>query len=130
MHHCISLKVRKSRKDFFKITFPPKNEPTNSTLLVWNLWSTCFRSVFWRKLKTPKRHFEIIWPLAGPVSSLKTFLQLCRPAQYHKEALSKLKDNEIELILSQFAAVYYTYFCTMYWYQSFKSYMATKSIKS
>ena len=22
--------------------------------------------VFWRKLKTPKRHFEIVWPLAVP----------------------------------------------------------------
>ena len=23
-----------------------------------------FLSIFWRKLKTPKRHFEIIWPLS------------------------------------------------------------------
>ena len=47
--------------------FPPKNERTNSTLLLWNLRSTCFRSFFWRKLKTPKRHFEIIWPLMSKV---------------------------------------------------------------
>ena len=41
-------------------TFPPKNEETNSILLLWDLFSL----VFWRKLKTPKRDFEIIWPLA------------------------------------------------------------------
>ena len=28
------LKVRQSRNDFFKPTFPPKNERTNSTLLL------------------------------------------------------------------------------------------------
>ena len=35
----------------------------NSTLLLWNFRLTCFHSFFWRKLKTPKRHFEINWPL-------------------------------------------------------------------
>ena len=25
-----------------------------------------FLFVFWKKLKTPKGHFEIIWPIAGP----------------------------------------------------------------
>ena len=48
------LKVRKSQNDFFKQTFPPKNERTNSTLLQWNLRSTCFRSFFggnWRHQK-------------------------------------------------------------------------------
>ena len=28
-------------------------------------WVDLFSFVFWRKLKTPKRHFEINWPLAG-----------------------------------------------------------------
>ena len=45
------LKVRKSRNDFFKKTFPPKYELMNSTLLLWNLKLTCFRSFFggnWR----------------------------------------------------------------------------------
>ena len=35
--------------------FPPKNERTNSTLLLWNLRSTCFRSFFggnWRHQNT------------------------------------------------------------------------------
>ena len=53
------LKVRQNRNDFFKPTFPSKNEQTNSILLLWNL----FLFVFWRKLKTPKRRFEINWPL-------------------------------------------------------------------
>ena len=37
----------------------PKNEQMNLFLLVWDVFSF----VFWRKLKTPKKHFEIIWPL-------------------------------------------------------------------
>ena len=41
------------------MTFPPKNKWTNSILLLWDL----FLFVFWRKLKTSKRHFEINWPL-------------------------------------------------------------------
>ena len=49
------LKVRQIRNDFFKPTFLPKYERTNSTLLLVNLFSF----VFWKKVKTPKRHFEI-----------------------------------------------------------------------
>ena len=49
------LKVRQIRNDFFKPTFLPKNEQTNSTLLLVDLFSF----VFWKKVKTPKRHFEI-----------------------------------------------------------------------
>ena len=45
------LKVRQSRNDFFKPTFPPKNEKTNSTLLLWNLRSTCFHLFFGRHQK-------------------------------------------------------------------------------
>ena len=44
---------------FFKSTFPPKNERRNSIFLLWD----SFTFVFWKKLKTPKRHFEINWPL-------------------------------------------------------------------
>ena len=54
--------VRQIRNDFFRIMFPPKNEQTDSTLLLWYLRLTCFCS-FWRKLKTPKSYFEINWPL-------------------------------------------------------------------
>ena len=53
------LKVRQSRNYFFKLTFLPKNEQMNSTLLLCDLFSF----VFWKKVKTPKRHFEINWPL-------------------------------------------------------------------
>ena len=53
------LKVRQIRNDFFKPTFLPKNERTNSTLQHFDLFSF----FFWKKVKTPKRHFKINWPL-------------------------------------------------------------------
>ena len=37
----------------------PKNEGMNSFLLLCNM----FLFIFWKKLKSPKRHFEINWPL-------------------------------------------------------------------
>ena len=49
-----SLKVRQSRNDFFKPTFPPQNEQMNSTLLPWNLVSTCFCSFFGRNWRHQK----------------------------------------------------------------------------
>ena len=51
----VMLKVRQIRNDFFKPMFLPKNEKTNSTLLLVDLFSF----VFWKKVKTPKRRFEI-----------------------------------------------------------------------
>ena len=62
------LKVRQIRNDFFKPMFLPKNERTNSTLLLLDLFSF----VFWKKVKTPKRHFEINWPL-GCISNPSFF---------------------------------------------------------
>ena len=53
------IKVIKIRNKFFKPTFLPKNKQTISTLLLVDLFSF----VFWKKVKTPKRHFEINWPL-------------------------------------------------------------------
>ena len=55
-----AVKVRQIRNDFFKPTILSKNDRTNSTLLLVDL----FLFVFWKKVKTPKRHFEISWPLA------------------------------------------------------------------
>ena len=49
------LKFRQIRNYFFKPTILPKNEQTNSTLLLVDLFSF----VFWKKVKTPKRYFEI-----------------------------------------------------------------------
>ena len=49
------LKVRQIRNDFFKLTFLPKNERTNLTLLLVDLFSF----VFWKKVKTQKRHLEM-----------------------------------------------------------------------
>ena len=71
------LKVRQIRNDFFKLTFLPKNERTNSTLLFVDLFSFFF---LWKKVKTPKRQFEINWPLITLFSdrlfSLREFI-LC-----------------------------------------------------
>ena len=36
---------------------------------LWNLRLTCFCSFFWKKLKTLKRQFEIIWPLPKDIES-------------------------------------------------------------
>ena len=63
----VLLTVKQSRNDFFKPKFHPK---TNSTLLLWYLRSTCFHSL---KLKTPQRHFEIIWPLTKTCFCLQLY---------------------------------------------------------
>ena len=57
---CFSLKVSWFRKQIVKQQILPKNEQMNSFLLLCEVFSF----VFWKKLKTPKQHFEIIWPLA------------------------------------------------------------------
>ena len=82
------LKVRQSQNYFFKPTFLPKNKWTNSTLLKWYLRSTCFRSFFWKKLKTPKRHFKINWPLDILTFHVKTLpTELERHLTDHTENL-------------------------------------------
>ena len=48
-------KGQTNSKCFFKPMFLPKNKQTNSTLLLVDLFSF----VFWKKVKTPKGHFEI-----------------------------------------------------------------------
>ena len=42
----------------------PINELKSWTWILWYLKSNCFCSFFLEELKTPKRHFEIDWPLA------------------------------------------------------------------
>ena len=53
----IVIKVRHCRNDFFQPTFLPKNELTISTLLLWNLRSTCFRSFFLEEIEGTKKTF-------------------------------------------------------------------------
>ena len=53
--HSMLVKVRQIRNDFFKPKFLPKNEWSNSFLLLVDLVSF----VFWKKVKTPKRQLEI-----------------------------------------------------------------------
>ena len=63
------LKIRQIRNDFIKPTFLPKNEWKNLTLLLVDLFSFGF----WKKVKIPKRHFEINWPLRCLVKSSMEF---------------------------------------------------------
>ena len=59
------------------LNFPKKwTKKFDFTTVLWYLKSTCFLFVFWEKLKTPKRHFEINWPLIG---TRKYFLTLLWP---------------------------------------------------
>ena len=56
------LKVSQSRNYFFKPMFLQKNEQTNSTSLLRNLRSTCFRSFFgrnWRQQKDISKSTEL-----------------------------------------------------------------------
>ena len=48
------IKVSKTRKQIVKSWILPKNEQMNSTLLLWNLRSTCFRSFFGRNWRHQK----------------------------------------------------------------------------
>ena len=50
-----SDKGQSNSKCFFQAKDSSKNEQTNSTLLLLDLFSF----MFWKKVKTPKRHFEI-----------------------------------------------------------------------
>ena len=55
-----NVKGQTKSKWFFQADVSsPKNKQRNSILLLWDL----FLFGFWRKLKTPNRHFEIKWPL-------------------------------------------------------------------
>ena len=55
----IILKVSQFRKQIVKPWILPKNERMNLFLLLCDVFSF----VFWMKLKTPKKPFEINWPL-------------------------------------------------------------------
>ena len=60
----LQIKGQTKSKWFFQADVS-SNERTNKfnfTTMI-PLRSTCFLFVFWKKLKTPKRHFEINWPL-------------------------------------------------------------------
>ena len=82
-----SLKVRQIRNDFFKPTFLPKNERTNSTLLLVDLFSF----VFWKKVKTPKIHVEINRPFGKYILDLETLKNGVKFTIYWKFALGVRK---------------------------------------
>ena len=49
----ISISSKKRMKEFDFTTLIPQND--------------LFSFIFWRKLETPKNHFEIIWPLESAI---------------------------------------------------------------
>ena len=62
------LKVRQSPNYFFNSTFPPKKGTNEFYFTTMKPQVNFFSFVFWRKLKTLKRHFEINWPLPPPLT--------------------------------------------------------------
>ena len=112
------LKVRQVRNDFFKPTFLPKNEWTNSTLILVDLSSF----VFLKKVKTQKRHFKIKWQLGDllkklwPSQNIWTLLRRaadglqrgCYFTQVHREflMLRKISRPKIANSLALFKKVY------------------------
>ena len=56
-------------KWFLVSSISSKNEQKNSSLLLWYLRLTCFLKEI--ESKTPKNHFEIIWPLHRCIRTLK-----------------------------------------------------------
>ena len=86
LQHAWLLKVRQIRNYFFKPTFLPKNEQTNSTLLLVDLFFLVFVKKV-KKVKTPNRHFEINWPVGTSQFVLSYFVT----SNYRK--FKKIKKN-------------------------------------
>ena len=70
------LKGRQSRIDFFKPTILQKKTNKRIQLYYYDTSGWLVLICFWKKLKAPKRHFEIKWPL---VKSTERFCQIVVP---------------------------------------------------
>ena len=57
------VKGQKMWKQFFQADISSKTQTNEFYFTTMKPQVDLFLLVFWRKLKTPKRHFEIIWPL-------------------------------------------------------------------
>ena len=78
-------KAKQSRNNFFEPTSLPKKQTNKFNLMRPQV--DLFSFVFWKKLKTSKRHFEIKWPLdqnycchftmRDPVSKWKLWMLFC-----------------------------------------------------
>ena len=63
--HCARpSKGQKKSKWYFQVEVSSKKRTNVFYFTTMKPQVDLFLFVFWRKLKTPKRHFEIIWPLA------------------------------------------------------------------
>ena len=73
-YYIYDLKVRQSCNDFFKPMILPKNERTNSTLLLWYLRWTCFRSIFGRNWRHQKDILTFdLWLTFSKVKFIRSF---------------------------------------------------------
>ena len=101
------LKVSQFRNVFLASSMlPKKTNKQNSTKLLWYLKSNCFNH-FWGELKTPKRHFEIDWPLAagrnfrrtGFSTDCRTKSKLCVKYKFSAEPSIPLYSNTLHTYL-------------------------------
>ena len=84
--------------------FPPNNKRMNSTLLQWDLSSF----VIWRKSTTPKKHFEIKWPLAISKKNLRVKIDyriLCKILGGAIQTLAHCKKSQKQDLLCTFSKV-------------------------
>ena len=58
IYKILGLKVRKSRNDFFKLTFLPKKRANKFKFTTMIPQVDLFSFIFWKKLKTPKKTFR------------------------------------------------------------------------
>ena len=69
------INVRQNRNDFFKPTFPPKNEQTNSMLLLWDLFCLFFGGN-WRHQKYISKLTDLYQSKSGRSVFVDFFLKL------------------------------------------------------
>ena len=65
-------KDQKKSKWFFQVDVSSKKQTNEFYFTTLKPQAYLLSFVFWRKLKTPKRHFEIIWPLLLDYMNAKT----------------------------------------------------------
>ena len=68
------LKVRQIRNDFFQADFSSKQQMYRFDFITCRLVFIRFLEVFWKKVMTQKRHFEINWPLKSLINNLCRYL--------------------------------------------------------
>ena len=74
----IVSKGQKKAKWFFQVEVSSKKRMNKFYFTTMKPQADLFFFIFWRKLKTPKRHFEIIWPFALRAYCLNIYIPCFR----------------------------------------------------